>query len=33
MSKYRCNVCGYVHECEGDLPADFICPLCKQPAD
>ena len=22
-----CKVCGYVHE--GDLPEDFICPLCK----
>ena len=22
-----CKVCGYVHE--GDLPDDFICPLCK----
>ncbi|MDD6182898.1 MAG: ferritin family protein [Lachnospiraceae bacterium] len=33
MSKYRCSICGYVHECEGDLPADFVCPVCKQPAD
>ena len=24
---YVCKVCGYVHE--GDLPDDFICPLCK----
>ena len=24
---YVCKVCGYVHE--GDLPEDFICPLCK----
>jgi len=22
-----CKVCGYIHE--GDLPEDFICPLCK----
>ncbi len=22
-----CKVCGYIHE--GDLPDDFICPLCK----
>ncbi|MDD2414254.1 MAG: ferritin family protein [Eubacteriaceae bacterium] len=29
--KYRCSVCGYVYE--GDsLPADFVCPVCKQPA-
>lgn len=30
MEKWRCSVCGYVHE--GPLPADFICPRCKQPA-
>lgn len=24
---YVCKVCGYIHE--GDLPEDFICPLCK----
>ncbi len=30
MEKYRCTVCGYVHE--GPLPAGFICPRCKQPA-
>ena len=28
--KYRCKVCGYIHE--GALPDDFICPICKQPA-
>lgn len=28
--KYRCTICGYIHE--GDLPADFVCPLCGQPA-
>ena len=27
---YVCKVCGYVHE--GDLPDDFICPLCKHGA-
>lgn len=31
MSKWVCKVCGYVYEGE-ELPADFICPLCKQPA-
>ncbi len=30
MKKYRCKVCGYIHE--GELPADFICPKCKKPA-
>ncbi|HHY90379.1 MAG TPA: rubrerythrin family protein [Clostridiales bacterium] len=30
MRKYRCTVCGYIHE--GELPADFKCPKCKQPA-
>jgi len=29
---WRCRVCGYVHEGE-DLPADFICPICKHGAD
>lgn len=28
---WRCVVCGYVYEGE-ELPADFICPLCKHPA-
>ncbi|GAA0680790.1 ferredoxin hydrogenase [Clostridium cadaveris] len=28
--KYRCKICGYIHE--GELPEDFICPICKQPA-
>lgn len=30
MVKYRCSVCGYIHE--GELPEDFKCPICKQPA-
>ena len=30
MLKYRCSVCGYVHE--GELPDDFKCPKCNQPA-
>jgi len=30
MVKYRCSVCGYIHE--GELPEGFICPRCKQPA-
>ena len=28
--KYRCTVCGYIHE--GELAEDFTCPQCKQPA-
>ncbi len=24
---YVCKICGYVHE--GELPEDFVCPLCK----
>ncbi len=27
---YVCKICGYVHE--GELPDDFICPICKHPA-
>lgn len=30
MKKYRCTVCGYIHE--GELTDDFKCPQCKQPA-
>ena len=29
--KFVCKICGYVYEGE-ELPADFICPLCKHPA-
>ena len=30
--KFICPVCGYVEEFDGDeLPADFICPVCKVP--
>ncbi len=28
---WRCRICGYIYEGE-ELPADFICPLCKHPA-
>ena len=31
MEKWKCTVCGYIHE--GPLPADFRCPVCKQPAE
>ncbi len=31
MEKWKCTVCGYVHE--GPMTEDFICPVCKQPAD
>lgn len=30
-SVYRCKICGYEYEGE-ELPADYICPLCKHPA-
>lgn len=30
-TSWRCTVCGYVYEGE-ELPADYICPLCKHPA-
>ena len=30
MEKWKCSVCGYIHE--GPLPADFTCPVCRQPA-
>lgn len=31
MEKWRCTVCGYIHE--GPITPDFKCPVCKQPAD
>ena len=31
MAKWKCKVCGYVHEGE-ELPEGFVCPVCKQPA-
>lgn len=30
--KWVCKICGYTHEGE-ELPADFICPWCKHPAE
>jgi rubrerythrin len=30
MEKWKCSVCGYVHE--GPMTPDFKCPRCKQPA-
>lgn len=30
MIKYRCSICGYIHE--GVLTDDFECPQCGQPA-
>ncbi len=31
MEKWKCSVCGYVHE--GPMTPDFKCPICKQGAD
>lgn len=28
--RYVCNICGYVYE--GEIPDDFICPICKHGA-
>lgn len=30
MKKWKCTVCGYIHE--GDTPPE-VCPLCKAPAE
>lgn len=32
LRKFKCKICGYVYETDGDLPADFKCPLCGAPA-
>jgi len=29
---WRCTVCGYIYEGE-ELPADFVCPVCKHGAE
>lgn len=29
---WRCRICGYIYEGE-NLPADYVCPLCKHGAD
>ena len=31
MEKWKCKVCGYVHE--GPITADFTCPICRASAD
>ena len=31
MKKFVCAICGYVHE--GELGADFVCPICKAKAE
>lgn len=31
MSKWKCKICGYIYEGD-ELPGDFKCPVCKQPA-
>ncbi len=28
MKKYRCLLCGYEVELEGEMPDDYVCPLC-----
>ncbi len=28
--RYRCKICGYVHE--GEIDENFVCPICHQPA-
>ena len=35
--KYKCTICGHIYDEEkegvkfADLPADWKCPICKQP--
>lgn len=28
---WRCSICGYIYE-GAELPADFVCPVCKHPS-
>ena len=30
MAKWKCTVCGYIHE--GEMTDDFKCPICRMPA-
>ena len=32
MKKYRCLLCGYEVELEGEMPDDYVCPFmwCRQ---
>ena len=30
MEKWKCKICGYIHE--GEMTDDFKCPKCRQPA-
>lgn len=30
MEKWKCSICGYIHE--GPLPEGFVCPVCKRDA-
>lgn len=32
VTGYRCSICGYIYEGD-ELPADFVCPLCKHGAE
>ena len=29
VTRYRCDICGYIAEVEGELPDDFKCPICQ----
>jgi rubrerythrin len=33
MAQYKCPICGFVVEFEGEMPADFVCPQCKCPGE
>ncbi|MCL2069394.1 MAG: flavin reductase [Treponema sp.] len=28
---YVCRICGHIQEADGELPDDYICPVCKHP--
>ena len=27
--RYRCNLCGYVAEFDGEMPTNYHCPICR----
>ena len=33
LRTYRCTVCGHIVQVEGELPEDFMCPVCGMGRD
>lgn len=33
VKRYRCLLCGYEVEFEGEMPDDYVCPVCGATKD